>query len=175
MRNSFSRSDLSMMPMRVLRLPKCAIDCRYHDSRNRDYPHECGMTTVRSRCDRHPPAERRFAIRFPGYDERVPRFSTRKENFLADRAQKPAPAAAGYCGKPLWQTGLGPGLRVRLAQTPDDCFSLCGFDAAQVAVTARKRAGAQIHPPQSGRYGLNRGEPPPLRGKGFPLTPLGVN
>lgn len=50
----------------------------------------------------------------------------------------PRPASAGYSGKPLWQKlGLKPGLRVRLVRAPDDYFSLCGFDAAQVALIAR--------------------------------------
>ena len=43
----------------------------------------------------------------------------------------------GYSGKPLWQKlGLKPGLRVRLVRAPDDYFSLCDFDAADVAVIA---------------------------------------
>ncbi|WP_347262004.1 DUF3052 domain-containing protein [Rudaea sp.] len=53
--------------------------------------------------------------------------------------KSPPTAAAGYSGKPLWQKlGLKPGLRVRLAHTPDDYFSLCDFDPAQVALIARK-------------------------------------
>ena len=48
-------------------------------------------------------------------------------------------ATTGYSGKALWQKlGLKPGLRVRLAHAPDNYFSLCGFDAAQVAQVARK-------------------------------------
>lgn len=55
-------------------------------------------------------------------------------------ADKRAPSAtAGYSGKPLWQKlGLKPGLRARLVHAPDDYFSLCGFDAALVALVARK-------------------------------------
>jgi hypothetical protein len=53
--------------------------------------------------------------------------------------KSPQPANAGYSGKPLWsKLGLKPGLRVRLAHAPDDYFSLCGFDAAHVALVARK-------------------------------------
>jgi hypothetical protein len=53
-------------------------------------------------------------------------------------AKKPS-STAGYSGKPIWQKlGLKPGLRVRLAHAPEGYFSLCGFDAAQVAVIARK-------------------------------------
>ena len=56
----------------------------------------------------------------------------------APRKSRPA-ATAGYSGKPLWQKlGLKPGLRVRLAHAPDDYFSLCDFDAAQVALIAHK-------------------------------------
>ncbi|HEX7916928.1 DUF3052 domain-containing protein [Rudaea sp.] len=60
-------------------------------------------------------------------------------------ARKQLPPAAGYSGKPLWQKlGLKQGLRVRLANAPDDYFSLCGFDAAQVAVTARKTGSSDF-------------------------------
>ena len=53
--------------------------------------------------------------------------------------KSPSAATAGYSGKPLWQKlGLKPGMRVRLAHAPEGYFSLCGFDAAQVAVIARK-------------------------------------
>src|SRR5580765_8828140 len=132
MRNSFSRSDLSMMPMRVLRLPQCAIDCRYHDSRDRGYPHECGMTTVRSLCDGIP---RRSAVsRFTFTNTTNESFAFRhaRKIFMSIARKNPAPATAGYSGKPLWQKlGLKPGLRVRLSQAPDDYFSLCDFDAAQ--------------------------------------------
>ena len=59
--------------------------------------------------------------------------------------KNPAPASAGYSGKPLWQKlGLRPGLRVRLVQAPEDYFSLCGFDAAQVALIARKTVGCDF-------------------------------
>lgn len=59
--------------------------------------------------------------------------------------KKPASAAAGYSGKPLWQKlGLKPGLRVSLLHAPDDYFGLCGFDAAQVAVTARKAGSSDF-------------------------------
>ena len=59
--------------------------------------------------------------------------------------KNPSPATAGYSGKPLWQKlGLKPGLRVRLSRAPDDYFSLCGFDAAQVAAAARKTGGSDF-------------------------------
>jgi len=59
--------------------------------------------------------------------------------------KNPAPATSGYSGKSLWQKlGLKPGLRVRLSQAPDDYFSLCGFDAGQVAVTARKTGSSDF-------------------------------
>lgn len=59
--------------------------------------------------------------------------------------KNPPPAATGYSGKPLWQKlGLKPGLRVRLSQAPDDYFSLCDFDPAQVAVTARKTGSSDF-------------------------------
>lgn len=38
-------------------------------------------------------------------------------------------AAAGYSGKPLWQKlGLKPGLRVALAGTPENYWTICGYD-----------------------------------------------
>ena len=38
-------------------------------------------------------------------------------------------AAAGYSGKALWQKlGLKPGLRVALAGTPEDYWTMCGCD-----------------------------------------------
>jgi len=59
--------------------------------------------------------------------------------------KNPAPASAGYSGKPLWlKLGLKPGLRVRLSRAPDDYFSLCGFDAAQVTATARKTGSSDF-------------------------------
>lgn len=42
-------------------------------------------------------------------------------------------ASAGYSGKPLWQKlGLKPGLRVALSDTPNDYWTLCGFDPVAV-------------------------------------------
>ena len=59
--------------------------------------------------------------------------------------KKSQPAPAGYSGKPLWsKLGLKPGLRVRLVHAPDDYFSLCGFDAAQVALVARKTGSSDF-------------------------------
>ena len=60
-------------------------------------------------------------------------------------SKNPPPAATGYSGKPVWRKlGLKPGLRVRLVHAPDDYFSLCGFDAAQVALVARKTGSSDI-------------------------------
>ena len=47
-------------------------------------------------------------------------------------------AAAGYSGTPLWQKlGIKPGLRVALADAPDDYWTLCGFDPVAVELAAR--------------------------------------
>jgi len=48
-------------------------------------------------------------------------------------------ATAGYSGTPLWQKlGLKPGLRVALADAPDDYWTLCGFDPVAVTVVAAR-------------------------------------
>ena len=48
-------------------------------------------------------------------------------------------ASAGYSGKPLWQKlGLKPGLRVVLADAPDDYWTLCGYDPVALELAASR-------------------------------------
>lgn len=48
-------------------------------------------------------------------------------------------APSGYSGTPLWQKlGLKPGLRVALADVPDDYWTLCGFDSVAVEIATSR-------------------------------------
>jgi hypothetical protein len=58
---------------------------------------------------------------------------------MSETTKKPAASTAGYSGKPLSQKlGLKAGQRVRLMRAPDDYWTLCGFDLAEIALVARK-------------------------------------